>query len=470
MAASRNIFISFLGAIRYFPTSYYYQPDKSDAGQAFSYVQEAIFRKMALPWKNGDKVFICVTEEARQNNYSNRIIHFDVENRKPVLKENEGLESRLQILKEEGIINHFDFLPISDGQNEKEIWQIFKSVLDVLEDGDQLYLDVTFGFRFLPMLAVSLANYAKALKEVELAAIYYGNYEAGRAMRDRELNEQIEKGDSEATLEVLRKKPIEAPILNLKNLSELQEWTAASRDFINNGRAKDLSALISKSRKDLGNQLLELEQAISFCRGLQLAQDFEFDALQKSLQKAKEEQLAEQLTPLIKKINDKVSGFKQKNTLANGFAAVEWCKEHDLIQQAITFLQETLKSYVIEQFFDANKLTDHFTREVANSVLLNIKKKKNRNFDERRTKEWKALKDSEKKDMLINYEKALTFFKAIPDFFSNYRTLSMEFRNDINHGGHRKPYLPPKILRKEFIKYYEYFKQVNLNENDVEPK
>lgn len=51
---------------------------------------------------------------------------------------------------------------IDDGKNEGETWNIFNTVYNILEEGDELYVDLTHSFRYLPMLILVLSNYANS--------------------------------------------------------------------------------------------------------------------------------------------------------------------------------------------------------------------------------------------------------------------------------------------------------------------
>ena len=61
---------------------------------------------------------------------------------------------------------------------------------------------ITHAFRYLPMLVLVLANYAKFLKNVTVKSLTYGNYEAREGTN--------------------------APIVNLLPIAALQDWTTAA--------------------------------------------------------------------------------------------------------------------------------------------------------------------------------------------------------------------------------------------------
>ncbi len=75
----------------------------------------------------------------------------------------QGLEKILQDMN----LSYLD-IAIPDGKDSEQMWEIFEVIFDELQEGDELYLDITNSFRYLPMLLVVLVNYAKLLKNVKV--------------------------------------------------------------------------------------------------------------------------------------------------------------------------------------------------------------------------------------------------------------------------------------------------------------
>jgi len=63
---------------------------------------------------------------------------------------------------------------IPDGKDTDEIWEIFDIIYNALEEDDNIYIDITHSFRYLPMLLLVLLNYAKYLKNIKIKQITYG--------------------------------------------------------------------------------------------------------------------------------------------------------------------------------------------------------------------------------------------------------------------------------------------------------
>ncbi|MDX2245355.1 MAG: TIGR02221 family CRISPR-associated protein [Bacteroidia bacterium] len=432
-------FISFLGAIEYFETRYYTAPDKSDLSPPMFYVQEAILRQQSS-WGAEDQVLIFTTAEALERNYFNRY------SRKGIIA-NDGLKSRLEALEKEGYFKNFDSVNIPNGYTEDEIWTVFKRIIDRIRPGDDVYMDITFGFRSLPMLALVLSNYAKAVKDVKVKAIYYGNYEAGRAEQEQRVKTEAQGAE---------KRVIEAPILDLRPFLELQEWTSAAEAFLDLGQSKPLSNLIRIENKDLADQLEQFAQSIVTNRGLALVRDIDIDSLKQQIALLQTEQVTPQLEPLLARIGAKLDTFKTGD-IRNGLMAVAWCIEHQLVQQGYTLLQETLVSFVLECVFGRYDTFDHNWRTWAGAILSGIKVKNLRNKPE-------SAADIEDLKEIENW------LKDKPNLIKPYKELTgtRGKRNDINHAGFREGYATPKSLTDELSRIYNdvvlVLKRYNLDD------
>ncbi len=433
-----KLFISFLGANPYYPTQYYLREDRSDLTAPVFYVQNAILRAQI---KKIDKVLIFTTAEARVNNYHNRISR---EGKAFKLIEDEGLARALADLQKDGHINDFASIDIPNGYSEAEIWQVFQSVFELMQAGDEIIFDITFGFRSLPMLVMVLLNYARAMRQITVKAIYYGNYEAGRAEKEAAVKEAEKQGVDPNIIDKLKKKMIEAPIIDLKAFAVLQEWTYAAQSFLQVGNANALAALTQSSHPEFSEAIAGFTKALLTCRGQALRRDLDIDHLKRQMTElGAQAKLEAQLKPLLEKVQEKIKGF-QSNHLSNGFAAVQWCIDHGMVQQGITFLQESLISYVVEKAIDPKKTTTTFYRNMAGSALNKVRKGHERLIHQ------KSRYGIDQSDAEIEnlYRQVFSFVQSIPGFADLYKRLTGKkgFRNDINHCGFRDDYKSPEEL------------------------
>lgn len=427
-------FISFLGAIPYGETRYYFgSPDRPLP--ATHYVQEAIIRAGLPPWQPEDRSYIFTTPEARQANYQQRI-----QRGAPPLP-GEGLAHHLRTLRDMGKLGHFEAIDIPNGYTETEIWAVFDQIFQRLEEGDDVYFDITYGFRSLPMLGMALLNYAKALKGITVKAIYYGNYEAGRAQRQVELQQAQAEGADEATLQALREAPIVAPILDLTAFSQLQDWTYGAQSFLYAGDAQPLARLVAPTRPDIGQQLLAFTQAIHTCRGLSLTQDLDIETIKQIVAVEETGPLASLLRPLLAKVKQRLDPF-QSDSILNGLLAVQWCIDHDLIQQGYTLLQESFISLLVRMA--GGDPTVYAQRHWANAALNGYHSLNSGPYP-----------DTPDEEPL--FEAMIELARARRPLIQAYRRMTGKegLRNDINHGGSTRPYASPDHLRQELRDIYQ---------------
>lgn len=443
-----NVFISFLGAIRYEETRYYFK-NKDDVSKPTYYAQEAIFEQFLLNnWGKQDKIFIFTTDDAYKNNYANRIIKFTPATQTTEYAPNkDGLESILKTWYAQKRINHYESVPIANGNTVEEIWSVFQTIYDNLKDlpdGSKIYFDITFGFRSLPMLGIVLLNYVRTLHNVSVEYVFYGNYEVGRQEKIERINEaRKNKMDADVIARMEKETPY-SPILDLRPFVELQEWTTAARAFLKGGNAELLRGLMPLSHETLGDDLLQFTQSILTCRGSSLMKTQDIDALKNNIVNLnKETDIEVQLTPLLKRIEQKLSGFQSQTTL-NGFAAVEWCIQNGLIQQGYTFLEETCKSYVIEQTVGLSRLDEPSVRQAAGVALNGIPRYR-----------WRDTVDFAAAESMFLFVNSLD-----RNFRLSYKKMVGEggLRNDINHCGHNHNAKTPAELKIDLKNLFQELK------------
>lgn len=433
----RKVFISFLGTTDYFPSMYY--RGKKFCSDVEKYVQIAALQyvQRQAVWTKEDIAYILLTKSAEERNWHDNG-HLD---RDGNVKENAGLES---CLKKCGF--PFQYHPVTnipEGKNEKEIWQIFKTIHDLIKDNDELYFDITHGYRYLPMLVVVLGNYSKFLEKAKVMHILYGNYEG----RDRDENGNFIT-------------PARSPIVDLQSFSTLQDWTYAVADFINNGNADRMSALtydvsaplIKKGheRADALNRLVlsikDFAKDMETCRGQNIVSGVHTTALndnlrnlQSLLQNDNEASVDELLIPVFEKIREMVADFDTDTNIQNGFNAVGWCINHRLYQQAITILQESIKNYFCVML---GYQIDDDTKRKAIEALLEAAK----------------YTSAYMLPMEIGLPKGQTeWAAAMKDIAHDYDVLR-KLRNDFNHGGFNERPASPSDIEDTIKEKFESIK------------
>ncbi len=442
----RKVFISVLGTNDYRECVYACEDYKS---ASVRFIQEATLdylikqgKTTVTEWDKEDAAYILLTEDAYQRNW----VDNGQMDRDGKQLEREGLCTRLKAMHLPFEVHSEKGLPI--GNNETEIWNIFSRVYSLLEEGDELYFDLTHGFRYLPMLVLVLGNYAHYLKNVTIKSITYGNFEG----RDKTSGY--------------------APIVNLLSLSLVQDWAFAAGQYVQNGVTTPLMNLCNAELKpilretkgknpaatSLRSWLKHLDEFVlncQTCRGESIIQANEIRQMREQTDLIDQE-LIPPLVPIFEYVENSLKPFDTKENLDNAFHAAEWCCNNGLYQQAITILKE----YIVTVLCEMNGL-DRLSREerdLINSAITILRY----NIPET---EWNGAAAEQSHKV-----KSLLHCKLFQDqkFMDLFDCIS-ETRNDIDHSGMRKQSSPATTIQSNIKEYLSKYKQLfyhNLYAND----
>jgi len=415
-----NTLISFLGTNAYIRCSYYFENDPSNAVRDVRFIQEAIVRKYCQDWSQDDRILICMTEKAEKYNWeqvnTNKLDGTTEQSFPP-----HTLEEGLRLSGTKASIEAVRSM--DEGFTEDGTWSIFSRIVELVRQGDTLWLDITHGFRSLPMLALVLANYLKVVRQIHVRAIFYGAFESLGTNQ-----EVIALGLAARTV----------PVLNLVAFDTLLDWTAGADAFITFGVSKRIENTINaeirdvlsetsgqdprgKSLRNFSRSLHNIPPLFETVRGKEIAEGKAFKSVIDSIEELKNQPHDYRaLEPLLEKIRQKAKPFA-RNDSRNFFTAVEWCLEHGMIQQGITFLQEGIISMILDECgFESN---DEDYRDLCSQAFKIVSQKIPED-------DWL---DSSKE----NREKSLLLQNTItkhPGIAGSYGCIS-DYRNDINHGG-----------------------------------
>ncbi|RLT34946.1 MAG: TIGR02221 family CRISPR-associated protein [Chloroflexi bacterium] len=188
--------ITFLGATQAHETTYVMPDGREQTAPFFGVALARFYPDLSMQ--------VFVTEKARQMHWAD-----------------------FQRLTED-FVAELEPVDIPDGANEAQLWTLFQSVVDAVDDGEQVIFDITHGFRSLPFLSFLAAAYLRTVKRIELEAVLYGNFEA----RDQTV------------------KPNRAPVIDLTEFVALLDWMTAADRFIRFGDAQDLARQLERTKPD----------------------------------------------------------------------------------------------------------------------------------------------------------------------------------------------------------------------------
>ena len=441
---ARKVFISFLGATNY--GACHYCIGKFDSGEV-RFIQEATLDYLCQSgtWTKKDVAYILMTKDSwKQNWLSDGQRTFKT---KRIIKQ-PGLHYCLRRRKFPMTIKPIPGLP--NGDTEEEVMNIFQRVFELLKNGDELYFDITHGFRYLPMLIVVLGNYSKFLKNVKVKMISYGNFEG----RDKKTNR--------------------ARIMDLTVLSNLQDWTNAAGSFIRSGDSSYLAQLAKdkllpivqdskrpdvQSARTLNELVKNLEKVttdIITCRGKNIEENpTNIKAMKRHLNRL-QDVVIQPMQPIIEKVKDEFKDFNDEPDVLNGLHASRWCLSHGLLQQAVTILREAVVSYFYNKYKNHISCKGLSRRRDLVSTALNIVAE---NEPEEKWKVDANLKSQLKAVVQAFYSESKDYM--IANSAGKKEHISVTYckvgaiRNDLNHNGMNDGPESPKDIREEVIRYYK---------------
>jgi len=449
---SRNVFISFLGN-GFYRKAIYDKKSKRFESTKTRFIQKATLEYIeANKWSDSDKAYFLLTEGERgalKKNWDKSIKdRLDFKSKK-----NEPYKGLEQILIDMQFPFKCEGIRVKDGKNEDELWDIFNTLYDLIEPEDNLYIDITHGFRSLPMLLLVFCNYVKFLKNVEVKSITYGNWE-GRDENDK------------------------APIIDLLPLSALQDWTFAAADYIQNGRVDTLKNLsqnkLSPILRLTKGQDKEVSALNSFvkslskviderltCRGINIIQSSAVKRMKYFLRKSNTD-LITPMRPIIEKIQESEFNFNENENIFNGFAAVEWFCKNKLYQQAATLLQENIVTLICQNVgLDWKK--EKYREPVYKSFNIKQHNTERSEWHELLPKSWKEEDFYDYVDRILEDRK----FLSLCDDYDKLRTI----RNDFNHAGMKNTAMGSNHLISKFLNVKEnIFKRLNSPQITCEQK
>ena len=229
------------------------------------------------------------------------------------------------------------------GHDQNSIIQLFDIVVAQVSEGDEIYLDITHGFRSLPMLSIVLADFLRVTKRATVRAVYYGAFEDRHEYDGR------------------------TPIYDLTYFIELQKWSTAAYGYLRYGFVTPLVELskgqtVELLRSTKGQhraaravqQLIDhastLAQQLRTNRGHELYLADSASKIQLAAEQLSGGSVVERgpLPLLMQQLAKKSEGF-QVNGQLNWLIAARLAFEDGLIQQTCSLLREGIVSYICRQ-------------------------------------------------------------------------------------------------------------------------
>lgn len=327
---ARKVFISFLGTNNYAECCY---SINGNVSKPVKFVQEAIVSKICKDWTETDKILIFCTSKAQtEENGSKEVNWEDTPN-------NVGLCNRLAELKLKAGIEEVD---IDTGFTEEEIWKVFDTVYSKLNNGDEIYFDVTHAFRSIPLFAIVLFNYSKFMIKTRVASVMYGAFE--------------KLGPIKSVLELPIEKRV-APIVDMTNIVRLQEYNQIASGLQDFGKVKRISSGIKSvnseqdSVTELSNAIRSLEEYIATIQLDNIREGSYIRDFKVNLERVRtEHSLPAPITKILDSLEKELESFRDYNSFANVEAAINMAINHEMLMQAYSLTEEYIIKSVSEKY------------------------------------------------------------------------------------------------------------------------
>ncbi len=240
---------------------------------------------------------------------------------------------------------------VPSGRDEQELWTLFEKMVDAVLEAEErdIALDITHGFRSLPLMAMLAAVYARSAFAVQIEAVLYGALDAAH--------------DGQT------------PMFDLSPMLTLLAWATAADRFNRTGDARYLASLLREQQRalaqrwkqqtarvrslsalnNLAGSLQEISQALRLIRphlAMQVVAD-----LPRRVQQAEpvlqQASMAQPFMRLLEHIQRTYAPLalddpgQQREALVKERTMVLWYAERELWPQAVALAREWLVSWVM---------------------------------------------------------------------------------------------------------------------------
>ncbi len=147
----RSVYLSFLGTGKYEETTYVFSGKPASPTR---FIQAAQLELLGT--QRPDQAYILVTRESRQ-------MHF-----RELRDELASFTVQVQPVE------------LDEDMSEKGQWEWFETILNLIQPGDQLMVDLTHGFRSMPIIFSTALNFLQKTRQVTLKHVFYGAFEQNK--------------------------------------------------------------------------------------------------------------------------------------------------------------------------------------------------------------------------------------------------------------------------------------------------
>ncbi|MER3490294.1 MAG: TIGR02221 family CRISPR-associated protein [Meiothermus sp.] len=218
-----------------------------------------------------------------------------------------------------------DIVDIPNGLNQEEYAEIFNKLVERLPQDAEVVLDITHGFRSLPVLVLLGMSFLRVAKNIQIRHLLYGVYQEDQS---------------------------EAPVIDLAPFVSMLDWAIATNRFLDTGDAGKLADITGSYSDKLSDGIQSLK---AFSRALQLQNPQKAGlAARESVEKLEriEQDLPPPMKILKKRLLDAISPLSftgqdpQEQQLRALFKHILWYNQHALFEKAVGLASEWIHLFV----------------------------------------------------------------------------------------------------------------------------
>lgn len=392
----RKVFLSFLGMGSFNPVTKKSEYSKTDyelngkKSNQTEFVQAAEISIIGADYF--DKIIIVCTQKSFDAHYAN-------------------LESQVNNLGAKEIFS----LIINEDMSAEGQWEWFERILDHIDRNDELTIDLTHGYRSVPIIFSTAVNFLQKARNITLNAVYYGAYEKDKGL---------------------------APIVNMKDFYIINEWAEAVSRLVEDADAGKLAELSEKTSEFQFGELNDAELVKSFQELTNTVRNVDINNVADKANKAirlirdKEQKTSGTGKILLKLVIDKFLSLATEEPLSGKYdkpyfrvqlEIIRLLLEHKLFMQAYTVMREFIASIGMIEVEKAKIKSSEGRKKRYRFAEVFISMMQ---IDE---KEWNFSEEKQKVcDMLKPYYEKLKNMGIEPILRGFTRDLS-DYRNGFDH-------------------------------------
>ena len=502
-------YMTVLGTGKYEPCNYVVLDEKTGLIKECCetpYIQKAVFSMLCKDFTENDRITVFVTSGARK-------------------KHGDELEAEFSAFSEKNrVCPKPNFVDIEEGLNSEDQWKNFNTMFEQIEQGEQVTVDITHGFRTIPMQMFAILNYAKTLKNITVNGIYYGVFEQPFGIKEDKYISYTELEEnyviSERPKRYSEDVTLYYPVVDYTGYATITTLGNAAFMFSQTGDAgaiyditKENKSRLYRSGADsntevkkrdfgvlhsLGEDLKNITESIKCTRGKNNIGKNPKENPEKSIYQA----VCKYMTNEKKLQANEVSGENEAKAIKNiidfidrtiddcfgavkdvsedminivtGLCTIKWCQKYGLVQAGFTALEETVISYVygildndfIEELIRKKESDEDNSEKEEEFSEINKNKKsdserRNREFIGHLITEYDKLSQKNAKPPTENYLKLRERLAEYePDRLFKPVSQIKQARNDMNHFGFSTDIRKSSDLRRDLDRFFGEFEEL----------